>query len=193
MKVIAGKLKGRFISFNNKKYNNADCTSQIVKGALFSSLHEVLEGKSFLDLYACSGQIGIEALSRGARLVVFNELDTEMYYCIKTIIREWDLGDSALLFNLHAFRCLRYLDRNNILFDYIYIDPPYIKVKGEVRLYYNILKELGKYSILKENSQIIIQHFSENRLKDRISSFRIYDTRVYGNNSLSFFRMDFGK
>lgn len=87
MNVIAGTYKGRTIPFSNRKFNNADITPQKLKGALFSILGEDLTGKSFLDLYACSGQVGIEAVSRGASFVLFNELNKKKIFFYQKFAR----------------------------------------------------------------------------------------------------------
>lgn len=187
MRIIAGRLKGLIIPFTNAKFDNANATPQKVKEALLSILGKDLSGKSFLDLYACSGQIGIEALSRGAKLVVLNEIDPKRYNFIKFLIERWDLKDNSMVFNLHAFRCLRILDSKNIKFDYIYIDPPYYKKNNENKQYCDILKKLGKYSILKDEGKIIIQHFCKTDLEEIVSCFRLIDKRRYAKNSLSFF------
>ncbi|MDY6969435.1 MAG: 16S rRNA (guanine(966)-N(2))-methyltransferase RsmD [Spirochaetota bacterium] len=187
MKVNAGSFKRKEIYFTNKKFNNADVTPQKVKEALFSVLGENLYKKSFLDLYACSGQIGIEALSRGASNVVFNEIDKKRYNFIKSIIKEWKLEDRTLVLRFHAFKCLKFLISKGLYFDFIFIDPPYEKIKGDVKLYYDILNEIDKCSILNRNAVVIIQHFSNNSFKQKPGSFRILETKKYANNSLSFF------
>jgi len=190
MKVIAGKYKGRVLPFVNKRFNNADSTPQKLKGSLFSVLGENFKGKLFLDLYACSGQIGIEALSREAEMVVFNEIEKKRFYFIRSLINDWDLGDSGIVYNFHAERCLRHLKSKNILFDYIYIDPPYKKVKGDVNLYNNILNNISKKSILKNYGVIVIQHFSKNVLRERIYNYYLIERKKYSNNTLSFYRSD---
>ena len=74
MRVIAGRLKGRRIPFNNRRFGNARVTSGRVKEAVFSMLGTELQGLRFLDLFAGSGQMGLEAFSRGCDAVM-NELD----------------------------------------------------------------------------------------------------------------------
>jgi 16S rRNA (guanine(966)-N(2))-methyltransferase RsmD len=192
MRVIAGTLKGINLPFVNEKYDDANITSQKVKEALFSILGENIAGKSFLDLYACSGQIGIEALSRGAGFVVFNEIDAKRYNFIKSQIERWNLQEHTKLFRYHAFRCLRYLFSKNILFDFIFIDLPYSKRKGEDNIYHEILNELGKYPALEYGGKIIIQHYADNNLKEEYGNFCLLDTRVYAKNSLSFYIMKSG-
>ncbi|MDY6933630.1 MAG: RsmD family RNA methyltransferase [Spirochaetota bacterium] len=188
MNVIGGILKGKNIPFNNKRFNNAECTPQIIKGALFSSLGEDLQGKSLLDLYACSGQIGIEALSRNAKLVVFNEIDLKRFRFTQSLINEWGLNKRSIIFHFHALRCLRYLDHNNFLFDYIFIDPPYEKQSREVKIYKEILEELGKRFVLNRDGVIIIQHYYRNHFQRQIGGFSLISTKRYANNSLSYFK-----
>ena len=188
MKVNAGIFKRKEIPFVNKKFNNADVTPQKVKEALFSILGENLHGKSFLDLYACSGQIGIEALSRGASTVVFNEMDNKRHNFIKTITKEWKLEKKTLVLHLHAFKCLRFLMSKGFFFGFVYIDPPYEKTQGDVKLYYDILNKIEKCSILEKNAVVVIQHFSGNSFQNKTGSFCIINTKKYANNSLTFFK-----
>lgn len=187
MRIIAGKLKGISIPFINDKYNHANVTPQKVKEALFSIIGEDLTGKSFLDLYACSGQIGIEALSRGAEHVVFNEIEPRRFNFIRSQIERLDLVEKAPVFRYHAFRCLRYLYSRGYRFDFIFIDPPYRKKRGHWKLYGEILAELEKHNVLKENGRIIVQHYADNKFEKRAGRFGLVDIREYAKNSLSFF------
>ncbi len=190
MRVIAGILKGIKIPFVNLRFDNANTTPQKVKEALFSILGEDLVGKSFLDLYSCSGQIGIEALSRGAEFAAFNEIDAKRFHFIKMQIEKWGLMGKALLLNYHAFRCLRYLDSKKFSFDFIFIDPPYNKKKNVGEVYSKILNELDKHPILRDEVEIIIQHYADNTLEQRVGNFCLVDTRKYAKNALSFYKKD---
>jgi 16S rRNA (guanine966-N2)-methyltransferase len=188
MRVIAGKLKGRNISFVNKKFNNAETTTQMVKEALFSILGNDLTNASFLDLYACSGQIGFEAFSRNAGLVVMNDFDNKRFCFIKSTADAWNIQDKLTIMNLKAFSCIRLLHSKNTRFDYIYLDPPYEKEKGRKGYYEKILNEIEENDITKDNSIIIIQHFGKSNLPSEAGKFRLDDSRKYGSNSLSFYR-----
>ncbi len=190
MRVISGKFKGMDIPFINDKFDNANASPQKVKKALFSILGEDLSGRSFLDLYACSGQIGIEALSRGASPVVFSEIDVKRFRFIKSLITGWGLEESALIFNYHAFRCIRFMHSRNFYFDFIYIDAPYSK-SGRKDYYGLIMNELNKYDVLKPEGSIIIQHLSKKRLVFDPGKFGIVTTKAYAKNSLSVFRRTF--
>lgn len=187
MRVISGKFKGMEIPFINDKFDNANASPQKVKKALFSMLGEDLSGRSFLDLYACSGQIGIEALSRGAYPVVFSEIDKKRYRFIKSLIERWGLEESALIFNYHAFRCLRLMHSRNYEFDFIYIDAPYFKA-GRNDHYGLVMNELNKYDVLKSKGSIIIQHLSKQKLAFDPGKFSNIAVKSYAKNSLSVFR-----
>ena len=143
MKVIAGIFRGRVIPFSNKKFNNADITPQKIKGALFSILGEDLAGKWFMDLYACSGQVGMEAVSRGAAVVLFNEIDKKRYTFIKTLVEDWDCKENTIVLSMPANRCIRYAGSREYLFDIIFCDPPYDK-KGSGRYLYGKLLRRDK-------------------------------------------------
>lgn len=185
MRVISGKLKGREVPFINAKFDDANVTPQKIKKALFSYLGEDLSGTSFLDLYSCSGQIGLEAISRDAGPVVFNELDKRRYNFIKSLISDWELDSGAMIFNYHAFRCLRYLGSKGLTFDYIFIDPPYPD-RNILEAYESILDETGKYAVLKDSGRLIFQHSSRIKMES-VSSFRLLETKRYAGNSLSVF------
>lgn len=187
MRVIAGMLKGIDIPFVNEKYNNANITPQKVKEALFSILSGEIAGKTFLDLYSCSGQVGIESLSRGAGYAVFNEIDDRRYKFIKSQIERLNLQEHSGLYRYHSFRCLRYLHNKNQLFDYIFIDPPYIKRKGDDKIYREIFDEIARYPVLSDGGKIIIQHFADNDIMEEYNNFCLIDSRTYAKNSLSFY------
>jgi 16S rRNA (guanine966-N2)-methyltransferase len=187
MRVISGKFKSKDIPFENEKFDRANATPQKIKKAVFSILGEDLTGKSFLDLYACSGQIGIEALSRGADFVVFNEIDKKRFQFIRSIIDKFGSDNTTLVLNFHSYRCMRYCDSKDYKFDYIFIDAPYLHVKDREEQYETILDELNKYSLLKEDGKIIIQHLTKVSLNIKNKDYLYSGTKKYAKNSLSIF------
>jgi 16S rRNA (guanine966-N2)-methyltransferase len=187
MRVISGKYKAKEIPFENEKFDNANATTQKIKKAVFSILEEDLTGKSFLDLYACSGQMGIEALSRGADFVVFNEIDKSRFHFIKSVISDLKPENDFLILNFHSYRCMRYCDSKDFKFDCIFIDAPYLRLKTGQEHYEEILKELNKYNILKDSGKIIIQHPGKTRLSTDYPYYKYSGTKKYAKNSLSIF------
>ncbi len=190
VRVIAGSLKGRTIPFSISKYDDADITPQKVKEALFSIIGEDLTGKSFLDLYAGSGQVGIEALSRGAGPVILNEYDGKRFHFIKSFLEGLTVSAEILLYNMHAFRLLKLLGKRKTGLDYIFVDLPYIKVKEKVNKYDEVVGRINRSGILKRGGQIVIQHYSKNRMSEKTGSFILTGTKTYGTSCLSFYRED---
>ncbi len=187
MRVISGKYKAKEIPFENEKFENANATPQKIKKAVFSILGEDMTGKSFLDLYACSGQMGIEALSRAADFVVFNELDKSRFHFIRSVIAKFKIGDEAVALNFHSYRCMRYCSSKGYKFDCVFIDAPYLHFKSGQELYEEILNELSKHDILKENGKIIIQHPAKTRVSTDYPYCQYSGTKKYAKNSLSVF------
>jgi 16S rRNA (guanine966-N2)-methyltransferase len=188
MRVVAGIFKGRTIPFINQKYGNADITSQIVKEALFDIIGKRIKGSSFLDLFSCSGQIGLEAVSRGASSVYMNEADSKRFSFLMKIRKDFELGSESVFLKFDAERCLKKLDTDGISFDFIYLDPPYVKKQGTAPVYDDLMQKIDSFNLLRDGGAIIIQHFSQNIMSEKIGSFVISDSRKYGQNTLTFYQ-----
>ncbi len=187
VRVIAGLMKGRVIPFNTGRYDDADITPQKVKGAVFSILGEYLDGKTFIDLYSGSGQIAFEALSRNCSLAVVNERDRQRLDFIKSFIIQSGNADRSLVLNMNAKAALKFISDRGIKADIIFLDPPYDRERGATDLYDTILADIHKSGILKETTEVIIQHFSANELSESCSGFTKKETRKYGTTSLSIY------
>ncbi len=190
VKIIAGKYRGKIIPFLNSRYGDADITPQKVKGALFSILGEHLEGKVVIDLFSGSGQIGIEALSRGADSVIFNEDDRSRYSFIRDFIKSINASEKAIILNMKADEALVKIAGREIMADIVFIDPPYEKVKGEAGVYNSIIEKINETGVLKNDGVIIVQHFSSNILPDKCSSYTRSSIKKYGTTSLSVYSAD---
>jgi 16S rRNA (guanine(966)-N(2))-methyltransferase RsmD len=188
MRITAGSLRGRHIPFNARKFGDAEVTPQKLKDALFSILGESLDGCAFLDLFSCSGQVGLEAVSRGCRLVVFNEKDRRRFEFIRSIVIEWGLEDAAMVLHMKASVCLQYVGTRGELFDYIFLDPPYRKDRGEAVFYHELLEELSEYPVLRGGGLVIVQHYAQNVLREASGAFLLSDRRIYGTSGLAFYR-----
>lgn len=190
IRIISGLMKGRVIPFNTGRFNSADITPQKVKGAIFSIIGEYLQGKTFVDLFSGSGQIGIEALSRGASPVVLNEKDRFRFEFIKDFLIKNRLLDRVTLLNLSAKSAIKRLWDKGVRADFIFIDPPYSKEEGTVNTYNEIISHITNFDILHEDSVIIIQHFSANELPEKCYEFAKSSVKRYGSTSLSIYEKD---
>ncbi|MHB1692744.1 MAG: RsmD family RNA methyltransferase, partial [bacterium] len=124
MRIISGLHKGRKIPnvFNVKEVNPS---SDIVKGALFNILAGEIQGKIFFDVYAGTGNIGFEALSRGAEFCVFIEKLNKMTSYISNIANEFNIKDKTKIICGDANKFINKDLFNSYKPDFIFIDPPY--------------------------------------------------------------------
>ncbi len=185
MNIITGSLKGRKISFPQKKFPEAQTTSSKVKEAVFSLLGEDLTGQSFLDLFACSGQMGLEAISRGAKFVLFNDRDPHATRFIGDTLRAWGIDDRAMVLHMPATQCLRYCEKHHMLFDIAYIDPPYEKRKGKNHTLARILEMIATTAIFRESAHMLVQHYYANELPESTGIFHLAKSRRYGTTGIA--------
>lgn len=175
MRVIAGEFKGR----NLNTLNGLDVrpTTNKVKEAIFSSIQFQIEGRCFLDLFAGSGQMGIEAISRGAKSVVFVEKNTKAFSVIKDNLKIVNSPDNINLLNMSAESFLLNCKEN---FDIAFLDPPY-----KSKVLPQTIKDLSY--LMKKNSIVICEHSSCEVLPDKIEGLKKTRTKKYGKISVSFF------
>lgn len=185
VRIISGTLRGKVIPFLNSRYGDADITPQRVKGALFSMLGEHLDGKVFIDLFSGSGQMGFEAMSRGADTVVFNEADRSRFNFINEFASSLNLEFKPVILNMKAVDALSHVASRGLKADIIFIDPPYEKVKGEAGSYNIIIEKISESGVLKQDGVIVVQHFSSNLLPDQCSVYIRTGLKKYGTTSLS--------
>ncbi|MCI9612010.1 MAG: 16S rRNA (guanine(966)-N(2))-methyltransferase RsmD [Eubacterium sp.] len=149
MRIIAGTAKS--LPLRSIEGRDTRPTTDRIKETLFNILQTGIEGCSFLDLFAGSGQIGLEALSRGASHAVFVESSKKACACIEENIRFTRFDARAKLLSMEASGALRTLEGNDS-FDYIFMDPPYQSgMEQEVLIY------LAGSGLLKEDGVIIIE------------------------------------
>ncbi len=183
MRVISGTAKGTKLSSIDSIETRP--TLDRVKEALFNIIQNKLENSIVLDLFAGSGAIGIECISRGAIKSYFCE---KSYQATKRIYENLDktrLKDKAVIINKDYEKCLKQLSEDKIKFDIIYVDPPYkanIAVKAtEKILLLNLLQ--------KEGIIIIETDEKERELKNLIQvNAEVFDIRKYGRANLIFLK-----
>ena len=177
MQVISGKFKGQRVYTPLK--HRISPTSSVVKRSIFDSLRDDIEKGIVLDLYAGSGALGIEALSRGAVEAVFveNNLDSlktirKNVQALKEIKTEVIAMDVAM-----AIRFLR-----GRKFDFVFIDPPY-----RDKVIKSILLEISVCDIVKKNSLIFAEHHKKEVVSSDIGVFKFVEDKKYGETIVSIF------
>ena len=189
MRIITGRLKGRTIPFNPRKYGDARTTSGRVKEAAFSMLGPNLDGKRFLDLCAGSGQIGFEAWSRGAR-VVMNEPDPVRHRLITGLIDTWELADRIRIHAVLAGRLLTALEAEGAAFDIVYLDPPYEARIEEDPAVCWMLSRVGGSPLVSDRCVVTVQHSPRIELPPSPGRLRQVKQRKHGDTVLTLYEAD---
>ncbi|MDI6777436.1 MAG: 16S rRNA (guanine(966)-N(2))-methyltransferase RsmD [Syntrophales bacterium] len=183
MRIIGGKARGRRL--NLPRGYRLRPTSCRLRETLFNILPP-MEGKSFLDLYAGSGAIGLEALSRGAVKVVFVEKNWILAHVIKGNLGGSEFEGRYEILAVEGKRGIRTLGKKGMRFDFLFADPPYERgLVGET------LRCIGEEGLPSEDSFVIIQHSIREELEQRPADrFILMDQRRYGDTILSFLKLN---
>src|SRR5581483_3882895 len=180
MRIIAGTLKGRKLSAPAGLELRP--TSDRVKEALFNIISNQIEGAAFLDLYAGTGSVGMDALSRGASEVVFVENNKRHLHYLKKNVSSCSFQGRAEIFNISALDFLKKVRRSTRLFDFIFIDPPYGSNEVE-----KILPMLQEGDMIRNQGMVIIEHFHKKTLPEKSGNLFFLKKYKYGETVLSFY------
>lgn len=180
MKIIAGEAKGRAIK--SRKGMDTRPTLANIKESLFSIINPYIEDCRFLDLFSGTGNIALEALSRGASKAVMIEKDPEALKIIIENINNLGFENRCRAYKNDAVRAVEILGRKKEKFDIIFMDPPY-----KEELCREVMKAIKKADILEENGLIICEHHIFEELTEDVEGYKFTDRRVYSKKAISFF------
>lgn len=176
MRVITGTARGRVL----KTLEGEDVrpTTDRVKEAIFSIIQFEIEGRRVLDLFAGSGQLGIEALSRGAAYSTFTDMSTEAVETIKKNLISTKLTTNSEVLRTEAVTFLR---NNKKKYDIIFMDPPYSK---------GILQSTLPYAVknVNDGGVIICEHPYGEKMPQTVDSFSVYRDYKYGKIGITVYR-----
>jgi 16S rRNA (guanine966-N2)-methyltransferase len=187
VRISAGTLKGRKVAAGKvlKRIDRGEIrpTSAKVREALFDILRNDIAGSAFLDLYAGTGAVGFEALSRGASRVCFVEAVRTVAREIAGLIEKMELGGKAEVFTEEAVRFMQRAGKTGLDFDIVFADPPYASEEpGE------ILALLDEGDVLKEGGCLIVEAPSKGGPQEGLCSLRLIRQYRYGDTSLFLYR-----
>ena len=188
MRIIAGKYRSRVLK--SLKGAALRPTSDRLRETLFNVLGSNVQGSRFLDIFAGTGAVGIEAISRGAASAVFIENHAPAAVLIRRNLESLGIGKEAQVLPLDALRALQKLENRHKPtdppFDFAYVDPPYA-AKDQ---YERVLGFLGSAPFLGVDSVVIAEHRRSFELPQRIG--RLLQTRILrqGDAALSFFEVE---
>lgn len=178
MRIIGGKYRSRVLA--NFDGEDVRPTSDRAREALFNILAFKVMNARVLDLFAGSGALGIESLSRGAKEVVFNDLSRESLGILKKNLQtlKIELGKEAIVKNYDYSVCL---DTLTGAFDLIFIDPPYRLDIGK-----KVLEKIEERDLLSENGIAVYER--DCPFEGEVEGLEKFDERKYGKAFLTFFR-----
>lgn len=176
MRVITGIARGK--NLKTLEGNDVRPTSQKVKEAVFSAIQFDIEGRRVLDLFAGSGQLGIEALSRGAKSAVFVDNSNASIKIIKQNLENVGFDGVA---KVYTSDYLSFTAMSRDTFDIVFLDPPYKKGMLLPALK-SVLPLISDYGI------IVCEYPPEVNIPESIGGFEISKTYRYGKINVSIFR-----
>ena len=174
MRVITGSARGRRL----KELEGLETrpTTGKVKEALFSVIQFDIEGRRVLDLFAGTGQLGIEALSRGAESAVFVERRKDALQAIRENLEACGFSDRARVVNGDAMSYLKSGEK----FDLIFLDPPYAS-----GLLQQALEEIARFDICRSHGIIVAESAADQALPPLSGPYSIYREYRYGKIKLT--------
>jgi len=182
LRVIAGLARGRHLKAPRGNWIRP--TSDLVKESLFNILAAKVPGSVFLDLYAGSGGVGIEALSRGCARAVFVDISPRAVQYIKRNLYAVKLAGRARVYRMDALKSLNLFKKLAMEFDIIFIDPPYYE-----RCETEVLEGVNEKNLLKKGGTFVAESSKKTILPSRVGNL-IFTRRVeYGDTALNFYQV----
>ena len=179
MRVIAGEARGLPLRAPSARVRP---TMDRVRGAIFSSLGDVVPGARVLDLFAGSGAMGIEALSRGAVSAIFVEADPRCAACIRENLRRARLEASVQVMD-----ALKFLDlRSEDIFDLIFADPPYAKSSTSRNFAAELLRLPSLPGALSRKGTLVLERISGSPEPEGIP-LSLIRLRRYGESEIAYY------
>src|SRR5277367_69617 len=185
MRVIAGTYRSRILKSLDSK--SLRPTSDRLRETLFNILSPQVAGTHFVDLFAGSGAVGIEALSRGARDVLFVENHPPAAKLIQQNLHSLNIRKGATVLTMDATRALEKIQQRpdrDFSYDYIFLDPPYAAAVE----YQRVMDFLSTAKFVSQNSIIIAEHRSKFALPEKFSTLERVRILKQGDAALSFYR-----
>lgn len=179
MKIISGTLKGR----NLEGYNieGTRPTMDRVKESLFGMIQDYIKDSTVLDLFAGSGNLGVEAISNGAKIAYFIDNNPEVIKVLNKNIANLGIKSKSRVILSDWKKALNTFATQNIKFDLIFIDPPYA-----YDVYEKILNKVSTLNLLSDDGLIIMEH-SNLHLPTTYENLTLYKERNYGNKSINIY------
>jgi len=180
MRVISGTLRGRKILGHDIEGTRP--TMDRVKESIFGTIQNYVPDSIVLDLFAGSGNLGIEAISNGSKLCYFIDNNIEAINCIKKNAKTFNIEDKCNITLSDYKKALNTFHDNNMKFDIIFVDPPY---KYEV--IDKVINKIIDYNLLNDNG-ILVLEFEFDKIKDNYNGLTLIKNKKYGEKSVYIYK-----
>lgn len=181
MRVVAGERKGMPLKAITGTTTRP--TTDKVKESIFNMIGPFFEGGLAVDLFAGSGGLGIEALSRGVERAIFVEKDSKAYSVLQENISKCRYEEYVETFRVDAVRAVKALLKRDIVIDYLFMDPPYHKKE-----YYDLVQTLVEGEKLANTAIIMCEHEKGIELPAQYGSYQCLRQETYGSTIISIYR-----
>lgn len=175
MRIIAGNFKGRRLK--SVPGTNTRPTSDKIKEAVFHMMGPFFDGGTCLDLFAGSGSLGIEALSRGIDDVTFIDQSSRAIKCINQNLEIVQSKANGKVFRNDAFKAIQIMAKKGLKFDLILVDPPYDHVDVNI-----LLTELCTYNVLLKEGMMYVEHRTNQQI-DENECFTIWQQKKFNSTT----------
>jgi len=182
VRVISGSARG--LKLNTPGDDRVRPTTDRVKESMFNIVQDWVYDSQVLDLFAGSGALGIEALSRGASQAVFCDNSLDSIKIIKSNIEKARLADRSQIVSGDFKRCLRDMEAKNQSFDMIFVDPHYYE-----GLFEEVLDTIRSCKILKKDGIVIVEHDAKKPI-GQVEGLEVYKEKKYGITMLTFYCLE---
>lgn len=182
VRVISGSARG--LKLNTPGDDRVRPTTDRVKESMFNIVQDWVYDSQVLDLFAGSGALGIEALSRGASQAVFCDNSLDSIKIIKSNIEKAKVVDRSQIVSGDFKRCLRDMEAKNQSFDMIFVDPPYYE-----GLFEEVLDTIRSCKILKKDGIVIVEHDAKKPI-GQVEGLEVYKEKKYGITMLTFYCLE---
>ncbi len=181
MRITSGKFKSRIIRVPKAIRPTLDN----VRKSIFDILGANITGTKVLDLFAGSGALGLEALSRGADSCIFVDNSRSSVKAIKDNLEALGLSanEDIVIVAADAIRAISKFAKSGEKFDLIFLDPPYYKSLAKKSLFL-----LGSYDILTKSGVVIVEHSKHDEVPNSFGELELYRSVRYGDTQISFYR-----
>lgn len=159
MRIIAGRFRSRLLQ--TPKGSSTRPTTGKLREAVFNICQSHIEGAQFLDLFAGSGAMGLEGLSRGASSAVFIDNNAEAVRCLRSNIDSLGVQDQTTVINGDVLAKLKLLEKRGSSFDIIYVDPPYAMGVDGISYSEKILRSIDEGALLLPGGVLFIEESIE--------------------------------